>query len=296
MGKRFFAIFSNGVKVNKAGKRLVFENKEKRISVLLRGLHAILVFGKASFSGDALNLLLQEEVPVFFLTHFGNLKGFILTEVLRSNYNNRLEQYKLFLTKRLDVAKFFVIKKLEAIERTFFVDLSSEKLQVEEAKDLDTLRGIEGKASVKMFEEVKKDLKETEFSFKGRDYRPPPDEVNALLSLTYTMVYLTALPVVVALGYDPYISFLHSKRGTHASFCSDLMEPVRPFITQNLVFELTKGTFKRRDFQKDTRKGFYLKEESLARFLNWFEGQTERVLEKLSQTLAEFSILSKELK
>jgi len=51
------------------------------------------------------------------------------------------------------------------------VDLSSEKLQVEKAEDLDTLRGIEGKASVKMFKEVKKDLKETEFSFKGRDYR-----------------------------------------------------------------------------------------------------------------------------
>jgi len=66
--------------------------------------------------------------------------------------------------------------------------------------------------------------------------------------------------------------------------------------TQNLVFELTKGTFKRRDFQKDTRRGFYLKEESLARFLNWFEGQTERVLEKLSETLAEFSILFEELK
>jgi len=296
MGKRFFAVFSNGVKVSKVGKRLVFENKEKRISVLLKDLYAVLVFGKASFSGDALNLLMQEDVPVFFLSRFGSLKGFILTEVLRSNYNNRLEQYRLFLTKRLEVAKFFVIKKLEAIERTFFVDLSSEKLQVEEARDLDTLRGIEGKASVKMFEEVRKDLKETEFSFKGRDYRPPPDEVNALLSLTYTMVYLTALPIVVALGYDPYISFLHSKRGTHASFCSDLMEPVRPFITQNLVFELTKGTFKRRDFQKDTRRGFYLKEESLARFLNWFEGQTERVLEKLSETLAGFSILFEELK
>jgi len=171
MGKRFFAVFSNGVKVSKVGKRLVFENKEKRISVLLKDLYAVLVFGKASFSGDALNLLMQEDVPVFFLSRFGSLKGFILTEVLLSNYNNRLEQYRLFLTKRLEVAKFFVIKKLEAIERTFFVDLSSEKLQVEEARDLDTLRGIEGKASVKMFKEVKKDLKETEFSFKGRDYR-----------------------------------------------------------------------------------------------------------------------------
>jgi len=296
MGKRFFAIFSNGVKVSKSGNRLVFENSAKRVSVLLKDLYGILVFGKASFSGDALNFLLREEVPLFFLSRFGKLKGFLLSEVVRSNYNTRLEQYNLFLTKRLEVAKFFVVKKLDAIEKTFLLDLSHEKLQAQTAQDLDTLRGIEGKASVKMFEEVKKELEESEFTFKGRDYRPPPDEVNALLSFAYTMVHLTALPIVVALGYDPYIAFLHSKRGTHAAFCSDIMEPVRPFVTQNLVAEIVRETFKKRDFQKNPQGGYYLKEEALAKFLTWYENQTEEILKSLSQTLAEFATLSEELK
>jgi CRISPR-associated protein Cas1 len=296
MGKRFFAIFSRGVKVSKSGNRLVFENSAKRISVLLKELHGVLVFGKASFSGDALNLLLRENVPLFFLSRFGRIKGFLLSEVVGSNYNTRLEQYNLFLTKRLEVARFFVIKKLDAIEKTFLIDLSPEKLAAKGAEDLDTLRGIEGRASVKMFEEVKKELEKSEFTFRGRDYRPPPDEVNALLSLSYTMVYLTALPVVVALGYDPYISFLHSKRGTHAAFCSDVMEPIRPFITQTLVSEIVRGNFKRKDFQRNPQGGYYLKEEALAKFLTWYENQTEEVLKRLSQTLAEFATLSEELK
>ena len=286
--KRFLAIFS-AVRMSKSGKRLVIESGERKVSLLVSHLLGVLIFGKASLSGDAINLLLSEDIPLFFLSRFGNLKGMLLSEFLPSNNNTRLEQFKLFETQRLEVAKFFVLKKLEEIEKVFLLELDREKKLLKEAKDLDTVRGIEGKASQKMFELVREELRDTEFSFDGRAYNPPPDEVNALLSLTYTMVYLTSIPVVIRLGYDPYIGFLHSKRGTHAAFCSDAMEPVRPFITYNLIGEIKRGLFRRSDFEK-TPKGFRLKEETLGRFLNWFERETSKVLEKLSQTLAELRV------
>ena len=289
MEKRFFAIFSKGVVISKNGNRLVFQKSEDKVSIPTRYLRGVLVFGRISLKSEAINLLLSEEIPVFFLTKFGRLKGFLITELVASNNNNRLEQYSLFLGNRLGAAKFFVQKKLEEIENAFEVDLNEEKKLLEEAQNLDAVRGAEGIASRKMFEEVKKLLKDTEWNFDGRSYRPPPDEVNALLSLSYTLVYATALPLVVGLGYDPYISFLHSKRGTHAAFCSDLMEPLRPFTTLRLVKELRRGLFKREDFQRDTRKGYYLTERGLWKFLNWFERNTEDVVEKLSNTLAEFS-------
>ena len=286
--KRFLAIFSS-VKVSKNGKRLVVERGDRRISLLVSQLRGILVFGKSSLSGDAINLLLSEDVPLFFLTRWGKLKGMLLSEFLPSNNNSRLRQYELFNTRREEVAKFFVLKKLEEIERVFLLELDREKELLAGAKDLDTIRGIEGNASRKMFQKVKDELSETEFTFNGRAYNPPPDEVNALLSFAYTMVYLTTLPPVVALGYDPYIGFLHAKRGTHAAFCSDVMEPVRPLITYTLVEGIKRKLFKRDDFE-ETLKGYRLKEEPLGRFLNWFERETPKVLEKISQTLAEFKV------
>jgi CRISPR-associated protein Cas1 len=195
------------------------------------------------------------------------------------------------LENRLEVAKFFVLKKLEEIENSFRIDLADERKLLEEVNNIDTVRGVEGIASRKMFEEVKKLLEETDWNFEGRSYRPPADEVNALLSLSYTLVYATALPLVVGLGYDPYISFLHSKRGTHAAFCSDLMEPIRPFITFRLVKELKRGLFKKDDFKKDSRRGYYLTENGLWKFLNWFERTAAEVTEKLSNTLGDFSVL-----
>jgi CRISPR-associated protein Cas1 len=291
MEKRFFAIFSNGVIISKNGSRLVFQRGDEKISIPTRYLRSVLVFGKVSLTGDATNLLLSEDIPIFFLTQFGRMKGFLMTELVASNYNNRLEQYSLFLKNRLEVAKFFVLKKLEEIENTFSINLADERKLLEEANNLDAVRGVEGIASRKMFEKVKKLLEGTDWNFEGRSYRPPTDEVNALLSLSYTLVYATALPLVVGLGYDPYISFLHSKRGTHAAFCSDLMEPIRPFITLRLVEELTRGLFKRDDFKKDPRRGYYLTESGLWKFLNWFERITAEVTEKLSDTLGDFSVL-----
>ena len=290
--KRFLAIFSS-VKISKNGKRLVVERGDRKISLLVSQLRGVLVFGKASISGDAVNLLLLEEVPLFFLTRFGKLKGVLLSEFLPSNNNSRLRQYELFILRREEVAKFFVLKKLEEIERVFLLELDREKELLAEAKDLDTIRGIEGNASRKMFQKVKEELLETEFTFNGRAYNPPPDEVNALLSFAYTMVYATTLPPVVALGYDPYIGFLHSKRGTHAAFCSDVMEPIRPLITYALVEEIKRQLFKREDFE-ETLKGYRLKEEALNRFLNWYERETPEVLDKLSQTLAEFKVAFEE--
>jgi len=291
-GKRFLAIFSS-VRISKNGKRIVVERGDRRISLLVSQLRGVLVFGKSSLSGDAVNLLLSEGIPLFFLTRWGKLKGMLFSEFLPSNNNSRLRQYELFEHQRVEVAKFFVLKKLEEIERVFLLELDREKELLRESQDLDTVRGIEGNASRKMFQRVKEELSETEFTFSGRAYNPPPDEVNALLSLAYTMVYLTALPVVVTLGYDPYIGFLHSKRGTHAAFCSDVMEPIRPSITYSLVLEIKRKLFRREDFE-ETLKGYRLKDEALGRFLNWFERETPAVMNKLSETLAEFKVVFNE--
>ena len=110
MKKRFLAIFSEGVAVKKRGNRLLLEKQDKKISVLVKDISAVLIFGSANFTGNSLNLLLNEGVSVFLFTRFGKLKGIIHNGLLGSNYNNRLEQYELFKHKRLEIAKFFVLK------------------------------------------------------------------------------------------------------------------------------------------------------------------------------------------
>ena len=295
MGDKFFAIFSDAVSVKRSGKRLTLIKGDKKISVLLKNLKAILVFGNAHFSGESLNLILSEEVPIFLFTRFGKLKGIIYSETLASNYNNRLEQYELYKNKRLEVAKFFVLKKVGEIENVFQLSLEEYKQKLLEASDLNEVRGIEGIVSKLMFERVKETLTDSPFKFEERSYYPPKDEVNALLSLTYTLIYAMTYPLVVSLGYDPYISFLHSKRGTHMAFCSDVMEVSRPFATYELVEKIKAKVFKKSDFDNNS-KGIYLNPEGLNKLLNFVENISDRVLELIRDCLAEFSTFAEDLK
>jgi len=296
MKKRFLAIFSEGVSVKKRGNRLILEKPDKKISVLVKDISAVLIFGSANFTGNSLNLLLNEGVSVFLFTRFGKLKGIIHDGLLGSNYNNRLEQYELFKCRRLEIAKFFVLKKLEEIEKQFNLNLSGFKENLKQAQTLDEVRGIEGNASKKMFDEVKKMLEKTPFKFEGRNYYPPKDEINALLSLTYTLIYAMSFGVVLALGFDPYISFLHSKRGTHASFCSDVMEITRPFATKELVQKVKARVFKKEDFETQGGRGIYLTSEGLNKLLNLVEGISENIFSLLGESIGGFSSFGEELK
>ena len=96
---------------------------------------------------------------------------------------------------------------------------------------LSSLRGMEGAASAACFSALKEVLP-PELEFNRRLRRPPPDPVNAVLSLAYTLAYSLALETAYTAGLDPAIGFLHEPSHGRYSLASDLMEPLRPRIDE----------------------------------------------------------------
>ncbi len=284
MSHRRFLVAFGRANVNKKGERLRVSNGSGSTEVPVRYLEALVCVGSANMSAEAINLLTLNRVPVYFMSKFGTLKGSLLPQTISSRNKNRLNQYGAFKNKRLKVACRIVIEKILSVERLYELNLSAAKRRVSKARSIEELMGIEGEVSRKMFDKFRENIAGSSLDFKGRSYRPPTDPVNALLSLSYTLAYSLALPLVLFLGYDPYISFLHSKRGTHASFCSDVIEPVRPIITKRLEEPINLKTFSEKDFLK-SGKGFYLKKDSYNKFLNWFEGIKDEVLEAIKASL-----------
>jgi CRISPR-associated protein Cas1 len=270
--------------VTKQGERLILRSAGKRWGVPVRYLDMLIVSGKVTLSGDAINLLLRESVPVFFVSRFYKLRGALIDGLQGRRSPKRLKQFEAYRTRRLDIAKEIVKKKAEAVGRTFRVDVSPEIKQLEKAGTLQEIMGVEGSVSKKMFDRFGKNIKDCGLSFEGRTYHPPKDEVNALLSLTYTLCYCATLPLVIFAGYDPFVSFLHSGRGNHFSLCSDLLEPVRPFVTKLIEEPLIREVFKKRDFSSEGN-GCYLRREALEKFLNWFEANKEKVLSEIKSSV-----------
>src|SRR5438270_3102711 len=76
--------------------------------------------------------------------------------------------------------------------------------------------------------------------FEKRSAHPPKDEVNALLSLSYTLLYNRMTAHLNMIGFDPYQGFFHQVRHGHAALASDLIEGFRPLVADALVLKLLR--------------------------------------------------------
>ncbi|HID65996.1 MAG TPA: CRISPR-associated endonuclease Cas1 [Aquificaceae bacterium] len=283
--KRTFVVVSPA-SLYVSNERLCVSRFSKKVSVPLKHIDSLILMGEWSISSKLINKLLKERIPAFFLSRYGSLKGVLYADFFPSNQRVRLYQYEAYLNRREEVAKFLLRKKIEEIEKVFDLDLQDYKNNLERQKEVESLLGIEGFVSYAMFEAFRQKLK-APFDFQKREYRPPKDEVNALLSLYYTFNYCLALPVVLSSGYDPYISFIHVKRGKHASLCSDLLEPIRPHLTYHILEAFNNKLFVKEDFEQNG-SGVYLKKEAFDKFLNFFERKKEENLKMFSEVLNNF--------
>ena len=136
---------------------------------------------------------------------------------------------------------------------------------LENSRDNDTLMGREGAAAEAWFRFLA-GLLPAEWQFFGRNRRPPKDPVNALLSLSYTLVYSEAGQVVRQRGLDPCVGYLHVPVPGRDSLTLDVMEPLRPgadaFVLGLLGHILEPSHFSTNDrdgcrLNKEGRKKYY---------------------------------------
>lgn len=113
----------------------------------------------------------------------------------------------------------------------------------------DELRGVEGAAQRMIFDYWRQQLP-TRLGFFARKRRPPPDPVNALLSLTYSLVMQEAIRQCISMALDSQLGFYHrTAYGRHSLAC-DIMEPVRPAVEQWVMLAFINGVFDNRHFTR----------------------------------------------
>ena len=82
-----------------------------------------------------------------------------------------------------------------------------------------------------------------------RNRRPPRDPVNALLSLTYSLLAKECTLACYAVGLDPYVGFMHQPRHGRPALALDVMEEFRPLLADSTVITLlNNGMLTERDF------------------------------------------------
>jgi CRISPR-associated protein Cas1 len=116
-------------------------------------------------------------------------------------------------------------------------DLAKQLRELQRAETIESIRGIEGIAARNYFDAFDFHLKQQreDFSFSRRSRRPPLDAVNCLLSYLYSLLLHDCIAALTAVGFDPYVGFLHEDRSNRPGLALDLMEEFRPALADRLV-------------------------------------------------------------
>lgn len=130
-------------------------------------------------------------------------------------------------------------------EKALILKEQAEKLleqenDLEGAKTIDSIRGIEGAAAAVYFRAFDAMLKtdESEMMFEKRSRRPPENRVNALLSFAYMLLKNDTQSALESVGIDPAAGYLHTLRPGRPSMALDLMEELRAPLCDRFVISL----------------------------------------------------------
>jgi CRISPR-associated protein Cas1 len=219
----------------------------------------------------------EKGVGISFVDEGGRFMARI-TGPVSGNILLRKEQYRRSedLAKSAAIAGAFVLGKLancrsvllrgardagdgQTMELTKSADYLwniMEKLRRESA-DIETIRGREGEAGHAYFYAFDRLIlaQKAAFSFTGRSRRPPLDNVNAMLSFTYTLLAHDCAGACEAVGLDPQAGFLHADRPGRPGLAIDIMEEFRPFFADRLVLTLINRQQVRPNGFKTTESG-----------------------------------------
>lgn len=190
------------------------------------------------------------------------------------HYAQLNESERLVLAKGFAAAKINNYKPLLAARHgkgnaEILLKLEKSIAGIEQATDINSVRGHEGMAARLMFTTLNSYIKVPEFNFKKR-LREKPDRMNVLFNFAYYLLFSRLNTMVRAAGLNPYLGFLHDGEDDYETLVCDIEELFRAVVDRHLIALVNLRIIKADDF-KNTDKGLRLAPLAIKRFLEHFE-------------------------
>lgn len=272
---------------------VIRDTESPRRTIPLSRLEKIICLHNTILSTQLLGQLQNRGIDFVVLNSRYEQNSFALYAGNHGNSLRRCQQYalQLFENHRLPLAKVLCQHKFLMTRRTIEqlhdhrlqsqIDMAIENLAF--CKSEEQLRGLEGSIQRGLFQLWRNHL-DPAWGFEQRIRRPPPDPVNALLSLTYTIVHQEAVRQAKCYGLDPMLGFYHRISYNRQSLACDLMEPVRPKLESWLVHMINLKYLNRRHFSKAKSEGCFLGKEGRLIFYPLLEEQMPSIKRSLAAT------------
>ncbi|PKZ41573.1 CRISPR-associated protein Cas1 [Kytococcus schroeteri] len=246
-----------GARVGVSGGRLVVTlNGEPLSSARLEDVSHVAVFGNVQVSTQAMTALWKRGQVILWLSRGGWLNGWSQPP-MGKHVELRRKQVHAHAQGVSEAARMIrgkVRNQRTLLRRSAKAAPPAEVLRAlrtlaDSALDATTreeLLGIEGTAARLYFEHFARMVVPDhpwagEFEQNGRQRRPAPDPINALLGFTYSLLAKELTVACLGVGLDPYLGVLHRSRYGRPSLALDLAEEFRPLIADSVVLQVVNN-------------------------------------------------------
>lgn len=286
----------------------LYEDGSRKGSVPLHLLERVVLRGNVQLESRVLGALSERNIGLLILSGRNTEATAMLAGRAHSDTTRRLGQYRVSLDEdwRTPLARWLVLVKVRAqlslLKKALAgrpdlrfpltgaaQSLSSILTQLREERlaiSLESLRGYEGAAAAAYFGGFTQ-LFAPALNFTGRHKRPPPDPVNACLSLGYTLLHYDAVRACHIVGLDSLLGFYHDLSFGRESLACDLMEPLRP-VMDDWVWQLFRDRHLRAEHFSIENGRCLMNKTGRQRFYAFYEshaGPARRLLRRYGHAL-----------
>ncbi len=136
----------------------------------------------------------------------------------------------------------------------------------------------------------------TDFRFEIRSKHPPRNEINAMMSYGYSLLYATFLTIIDCSRLVPEISFIHSIEKSGPSLQYDLADIFKPVIIDRLILKLIRKKqikLHHFDFYQDGR--CYFNKEGISIFVEAYHDFLKSKIQYKGRSISYHSLLKREV-
>lgn len=272
--------------------RLVTEDDEKKY-LPIENAEALFLHGQIDFNTRLISFLNDQGVAMHVFGWKDYYAGSIMPERGQTSGRTVVEQVRAYddPERRQALARTFIagsIHNMRANAKYYdsrahdFADvidqLETQVDALQPGMDTNELMGVEATAR-RAYYSTFDDILPDGFVFGGREYNPPKNEVNSLISFGNSLVYANIVSAIRATALDPAVSFLHEPGERRYSLALDIADLFKPLLADRVIFRVVnRNQLGLEDFEDDINSCL-LNERGRQTFSKAFEETLDQTIE-----------------
>jgi CRISPR-associated protein Cas1 len=304
--KTSYYIFDNGQLIRQDDS-LVFINGNTKQYIPIKQIDEINLFGNVDITKPAILLILSELKIINLFNYFGDYKGIICSNSnivgvdLIKNVDFIKNQDKVnFLGKEILKSSISNMKNvLDTYKRSgrIFNDSYNKilKVKIKENASINKILMIEAAVKKNYYNCFNSITNSDDFIFTIRTIMPPKDNINALMSFGYTLLYSKVKSIFHQSRISPALAIIHGLTKDSDSFAYDVADIFKPIIIDRLIFRLINSKSLTKENFEPLNNGVYLNDSGRRIFILGFEGVLKTVIKYKSRKLSFLKIIEQEV-